>query len=248
MPQQRTTLTCAQCHRSFAIPLYRLGEAKFCSMDCRRNATPTDLPIDSDRFWARVNKDGQIPEWAPHLGPCWLWEGRVNTSGYGVFKVKIGGTWSEARSHRLAMELSGIVIPDGLMTDHLCRIRRCVRPSHLQAVDNRTNTLRGFSPVAKNARKTHCSNGHPFTEENTRKEKDRYRRCIVCARAVQRRRYPGKQQSSGDACKRGHVGEMRICKDGKRRCHACAADRDRLNYQKRKMQRVLAKGSADGIV
>ena len=72
-------------------------------------------------------------------------------------------------------------IPDGLSIDHLCRNRRCCNPAHLEAVTNRENLLRGpTTQASRNAVKTHCINGHEFTEANTYYRKDG-RTCRTCS-------------------------------------------------------------------
>lgn len=55
-----------------------------------------------------------------------------------------------------------------MVLDHLCRVRGCVNPAHLEIVDNTTNILRGEGPTAQNARKTHCKRGHELNAENVR--------------------------------------------------------------------------------
>jgi hypothetical protein len=67
--------------------------------------------------------------------------------------------------HRLTYELfTGLPIPEGLQIDHLCRNRACVKPTHLEPVTMQENLNRGES---RNVYRTHCRNGHEFTEENT---------------------------------------------------------------------------------
>jgi hypothetical protein len=96
-------------------------------------------------------------------GACWLWIGG-KTEGYGRFCLHRG---VERFVHRLMYEWTFGSIPEGMQLDHLCRNRACCNPAHLEPVTRRENILRGASPHAKNARKTHCVNGHEFTPENT---------------------------------------------------------------------------------
>lgn len=132
-------------------------------------------PTPVERFWSKVDKDGPLPVWAPFLGPCWLWT-RATSFGYGVLNV--GGVTT--RSHRFSYELLVGPIPEGLQIDHLCRIRNCVNPGHLEPVTLQENSLRGFCPSAINARKTHCNRGHKFTEENTWVDSEGKRNCRAC--------------------------------------------------------------------
>jgi len=73
-------------------------------------------------------------------------------------------------------------IPDGKQLDHLCRNHACVNPSHLEVVSGRENVVRGIGPTAKNAKKTHCVNGHALTPENLyRHSPAGGRKCKACA-------------------------------------------------------------------
>jgi hypothetical protein len=80
-------------------------------------------------------------------------------------------------------------VPEGLELDHLCRVRGCVNPKHLEPVTHRENLMRGESWSAVNARKTHCPEGHPYDETNTYIDGKGRRRCRECARAYDLRRY-----------------------------------------------------------
>lgn len=131
-----------------------------------------------ERFWAKVVKTDS----------CWLWAGGENGKGYGFMKVVAGE--SPVYVHRFAYDLLVGPIPEGLTIDHLCRVRNCVNPDHLEAVTSRVNTLRGFGTSAQNARKTHCKNGHRFDAGNTRIKGDGWRECRSCKR-LQKRTKPG---------------------------------------------------------
>lgn len=114
---------------------------------------------------------------------CWLWTGHLFKSGYGQFSI---GTRC-VRAHRFAYELFLGPIPDGMQLDHLCRVRACVSPLHLEPVTARENTLRGDSPSSINARKTHCIHGHALTGANLHVRPDGTRRCRTCAAERQAR-------------------------------------------------------------
>ena len=81
--------------------------------------TPTRGLSLADRFWLKVEKsDG-----------CWLWGGAIAAAtGYGRFEG-----WG---AHQHAYVLNAGPIPEGKVIDHLCRVRRCVRPDHLEDPGN----------------------------------------------------------------------------------------------------------------
>lgn len=127
----------------------------------------------SERFWAKVDRTAD----------CWLWTASCQPSGYGQFRVP-GGT---LLAHRVAYELAVGPIPAGLHLDHLCRVRRCVNPAHLEPVTNQENARRGDSPQTVNANKTHCRHGHAYDAGNTYVRPDgRGRGCLACRRSRQR--------------------------------------------------------------
>jgi hypothetical protein len=110
---------------------------------------------------------------------CWLWGGYVYPNGYGYTHQRVGlGEFKAAYVHRFAYEL--LVGPITNQLDHLCRVRNCCNPSHLEDVTARTNVRRGTSPIAGNAKKTHCGRGHEFTPSNTRITPRGTRDCLKC--------------------------------------------------------------------
>lgn len=106
---------------------------------------------------------------------CWLWTGYKQKSGYGQFTIN-GKSY---KAHRLVYSLLVGEIPKGKQLDHLCRVRNCVNPEHLEPVTQAENIRRGESPWAVNGRKTHCYKGHEFTEDNIY-IKGGYRLCKIC--------------------------------------------------------------------
>lgn len=113
---------------------------------------------------------------------CLTWHGKRDAQGYGRIEVRTGpGEGRTAQTHRVAYEALVGPIPDGLQLDHLCRNTGCWRPDHLEPVTCRENLLRGNTFQARNASKTQCVNGHPFTDENTIKRKTG-RGCRACQR------------------------------------------------------------------
>lgn len=128
------------------------------------------------RFWAKV-------EVSP--SGCWRWTATTN-HGYGVFKAPEIGTKYAHRAAYLAL-VGPLSAELGL--DHLCHTRHetchlgdlcphraCCNPDHLEPVPLLTNVRRGHG----NGAKTHCPQGHEYTEENTIQDKSGGRRCKNC--------------------------------------------------------------------
>lgn len=111
---------------------------------------------------------------------CWEWNALCNSDGYGKYYL---GRYRGA--HRVSFESLVGLIPDGLQLDHLCRVRRCVNPTHLEPVTSRENILRSNGVAALHAIKTHCINGHELTPENIRPNRGG-RDCLICNRRRRR--------------------------------------------------------------
>ena len=78
------------------------------------------------KFWRRINPTGF----------CWEWVGQRDRNGYGRYNSYL--------AHRQVWESLVGPIPDGLVLDHLCRVRHCVNPDHLDPVTPEENNRRGF--------------------------------------------------------------------------------------------------------
>lgn len=153
----RFQCTCARCGVVFTAK--PSDQRQYCSTACYHAASS---PPVAERFWAKVQKTES----------CWLWTATRTQNGYGQFGLQ----GQMAYAHRVAWELTCGPIPEGLQIDHLCRVRNCVNPGHLEPVTSRVNTLRGKAFQAT------CKRGHPFDEANTRSYRGG-RICRECHRA-----------------------------------------------------------------
>jgi hypothetical protein len=126
------------------------------------------------RFWAKVDK----------TETCWLFTVNIAPEGYGKFSFH-GRT---RNAHRVVYEALVGPIPDGLDLDHLCRVRHCVNPAHLEPVTRAENARRG----AAGSLITHCPKGHEYNETNTgvhrRHGRGDHRYCKQCNRERMRSR------------------------------------------------------------
>ena len=138
-----------------------------------------------ERFVAKIGD----PIEPGHIGrsgettPCLPWvasmTGGAAGGRYGKFTV--GGRMVYA--HRFAYELWVGPIPDGLHLDHLCRVRHCVNPDHLEPVTHKENILRR---VHFNSTKVNCPKcGGAYTHYT---DPGGYtgRRCVPCMREYTR--------------------------------------------------------------
>ena len=153
MPRAESTCSIEWCSK----PLFCTS---LCSMHYARKRKGQDMNATPRFGYLRRRTEDKIGEVDDN--GCWPWVGRLQVDGYATISHEL----KEVRVHRLTYEWHKGVIPDGLVIDHLCRVRHCVNPDHLDAVTAYENFLRGDAPAAKNARKTHCKNGHPLSGSN----------------------------------------------------------------------------------
>jgi hypothetical protein len=133
-------------------------------------------------------------------GGCLLWTGSLNKDGYGSIQVgsRTNGTYRKLAVYQVTYAMLVGPVPDGLELDHLCRVRRCAAPDHLEPVTHRVNLLRGDTVSAKAAAATHCSKGHEFDLINTYFTVKDGRRCRRCwTENNQRRAAAARARSAG---------------------------------------------------
>ena len=122
----------------------------------------------------------------PNSG-CWLWTGPSYGKGYGGQRPHHGATQPRG-AYRVVYALVRGPIPKGFCIDHLCRVRLCVNPAHLEAVTMSTNLRRGEGFIGVQARKTECLRGHPLSGD-TLYVHNGHRLCRECARLFARTSY-----------------------------------------------------------
>lgn len=100
---------------------------------------------------------------------CWEWVGCLTKGGYASIYYdhpERNKKLNNYGGHRMSYELFVGQIPPTFEVDHLCRVRHCVNPAHLEAVTRQENNRRSTSFTAVNAAKTHCLRGHLLTGDN----------------------------------------------------------------------------------
>lgn len=159
----------------------RSGKPYKFSAEARARMSAKKFKPIEERWAKYVNKDGP--------GGCWIWTGFKDPDGYGrvFYNGKLRG------AHHVALEMLGTKIPAGMAVDHMCRVKACVNPDHLRIVTFTVNAKENsVSPIARNAAKTHCKRGHPFSGANL---------AVILVRV--------KKNSRGNPCNR--LSRRRVC-------------------------------------
>lgn len=115
---------------------------------------------------------------------CWIWTRCKVVNGYGRYARH--GARDIVYPHRYVIELAhGLDVLDGMHVDHLCRVKACVRPDHLEVVTPGENLRRG---LASNEPSGWCRSGrHRWVPENISKS-GKYRVCEPCRAERERER------------------------------------------------------------
>jgi hypothetical protein len=138
----KTTRLCRACKTDKPLEEYytysdnrtkdgRRSKCRSCMTNGRR---PGPVPINPLTRY-KINDNG-----------CWIWSGAVHKSGYG--QIKWDGKSTVA--HRVIYSLLKGYIPQGLVLDHLCNVKLCVNPEHLEPVTYAINTQRAWD-------RNHCA-------------------------------------------------------------------------------------------
>lgn len=98
---------------------------------------------------------------------CWIWK-KPRGGKYGIFYAK----GRSMGAHRWSYELFVGPIPEGLVVDHLCEVKACVNPNHLE-VKTQAQNMAAYRKNHPHPRRTHCKEGHELYRPGDR-------RCWVC--------------------------------------------------------------------
>lgn len=150
---------------------------------CWKHGRKPSVESIAERFWALA---GRVDD----AESCWLWTGYIDAGGYGYFHLQS----RQRRAHRFAYELTNGSIPGGLVLDHLCRNRACVRPDHLEPVTHTENVRRGDRN--QHLRKTVCDHGHSLLDPSNVLKLGNRRVCRSCSRA-RNRAYALRKRAAG---------------------------------------------------
>ena len=117
---------------------------------------------------------------------CWLWTGGWTSGGDGACDLHDG---MQSLAHRFAYRLAKGNLRTGFTLDHLCRVRCCANPEHVEEGTLRENLLHGIGWTARTAANTACPHGHPFDSVHTLRRSDGARSCKTCAKTQRRVRW-----------------------------------------------------------
>jgi hypothetical protein len=218
---------------------------KYCSRKCfgaARTIAARDKILGPGKYFEAPAPPGRNVK-----GPCWIWQGRLNPDGYGQ-AAELRRRGLPGSAHAVAYVLLKGPVPKGLELDHLCRVRACINPDHLEPVTHHENMRRGVQ-----ATKTHCKRGHEFTPENTKITINQCgnpgRACLACAKIAEEKRYTKHPRPPATHCANGHPFDehnthLFTDKKGKlhRQCLACHRE-----YDKRRNRRSHRRKSATAL-
>ncbi len=144
----------------------------------KRGRGPTAEPLDQ-----------RILRLTDRSGECWLWLGRRNPKGYGQMTI----AKHQRSAHRVSYETFVGSVPEGMELDHLCRVRHCVNPAHLEPVTHEENQRRAIAATGLVAGKRaggmrvgeRCSKGHVVDGDNVAERRGRVC-CLTCRREQNR--------------------------------------------------------------
>jgi HNH endonuclease len=122
---------------------------------------------------------------------CWEWPGATAAGGYG----KAGFQSRTRRVHEIVYEHFVGDVPAGKELHHRCHNPVCGNFEHLVALTPKEHMLEGNGIGHRNLVKTHCSQGHEYSEDNTYWYRG-CRQCRQCRKIYRDRGHEKKRKES----------------------------------------------------
>lgn len=119
-------------------------DVKYCKCGCN-TALKKKKSIWAKNHHGRKSPVDFVVEDHSYKSCCWIWKLKLEWTGYG--RIKRNG-----KSHTVHVyywEAINGKKPQGMELDHLCRVRACMRPDHLELVTHKENDRRGASARLK---------------------------------------------------------------------------------------------------
>jgi hypothetical protein len=122
-------------------------QGKLCDCGCglpapiatRNDASKGYVKGEPMRFVRGHATRRNVPDFVVTADGCWVWQRGLNpVSGYGQMS-------SGEYAHRTMYRKHKGEIPEGMQIDHLCRVRACINPDHLEVVTRSENARRGLA-------------------------------------------------------------------------------------------------------
>ena len=124
-------LTCNWCGEDYSLVPYLAKRSRYCSHGCRLNA------LHEGNIGRGIKRD---PGYTVDDNGCWLYNGHITDRGYPGYLTGDDGQVKQAT--RVYYERKYGPIESSLEPDHLCRVRGCVNPDHLEPVTHAVNSRR----------------------------------------------------------------------------------------------------------
>lgn len=128
---------------------------RICACGCGRLLKRDAAGVYRSNYHRGHRKRQRTATYTINENGCWIWNAKARRGGYGL----IGIDGKSYRAHRWMYEQLVGPIPEGLQIDHLCRVRECVNPAHLEPVTHAENGRRGKNTrlTAEDARAVRAS-------------------------------------------------------------------------------------------
>lgn len=130
-------------------------------------------------LWARIRAqvvEQPPPAWAELDSACWIWQGTLNARGYGHIAMRRpvynargrlrGNLPRKVLVHRLVLYLAGHAPHEVPVASHLCGVKRCCNPEHLEPDTAHGNRVRyyTFELQARRSMGTVCPESAPVAD------------------------------------------------------------------------------------